>query len=87
MLEEKVVQAKSMGFDEVTYWITLAALRENLSSLFPTRSDTNQAVRPHKMARGLKFRIYNVEELYYQSSKKKGADLCLCFPVYKKQVF
>ena len=24
---------------------------------FPTRSDTNRAVKPHKMARGLKFRI------------------------------
>ena len=24
---------------------------------FPTRSHTNQAARPHKMARGLKFRI------------------------------
>ena len=27
------------------------------SSGFPTRSDTNQAVQPQKMARGLKFRI------------------------------
>ena len=34
-----------------------AMLQENLSSGFPTRSDTNQAVQPQKMARGLKFQI------------------------------
>ena len=34
-------------------------------SAFPTRSDTNQAVQPHKIARGLKFRIKEVEGLYY----------------------
>ena len=27
--------------------------------------DTNRAVQPQKMARGLKFRIYEIEELYY----------------------
>ena len=32
---------------------------------FPTRSVTNQAVRLHKMARGLKIIIHKVEELYY----------------------
>ena len=32
-------------------------IRENLSSGLPTRSDTNQAVQPQRMARGLKFRI------------------------------
>ena len=37
---------------------------ENRSSGFPTRSDTNRAVQPQKMARGLKFCIYEVEELY-----------------------
>ena len=31
---------------------------------FPTWSDTNQAVQLQKMARGLKFRIRKVEELY-----------------------
>ena len=63
---------------------------------FPTRSHTNQAVQPHKMARGLKFRIYEVEELYYLYSENKGADqlrgyreadLRLCFRVCKKPVF
>ena len=29
---------------------------------FPTWSDTNRAVQPQKIARGLKFRIQEVEE-------------------------
>ena len=41
---------------------------------FPTRSDTNQAVQLQKMARGLQFRIYKVEGLYYQCSENEGAD-------------
>ena len=44
------------------------------SSGFPTRPHTNQSVQPHKMASGLKFRIYEVEGLYYLCSKNKGAD-------------
>ena len=48
------------------------------------------------MARGLKFRIYLVEELYYPYSENKGADqlrgyreadLRLCFRICKKRVF
>ena len=34
-----------------------------MSSGFPTRSDTNRAVQPQKMARGLKFRIKEVEDV------------------------
>ena len=54
----------------------------------PTRSDTNKAVQPQKMAKGLKFRIHEVEGLYYLSSENKvadqirgyrEADLRLCF--------
>ena len=41
---------------------------------FLTRSDTNQAVQPLEMARGLKFCIKEVEGLYYPSSENKGAD-------------
>ena len=46
------------------------------------------------MARGLKFRIYEVEGLYYLCSENKGADqlrgyreadLCLCFRVCKNR--
>ena len=63
---------------------------------FPTRSDTNQAVQPQKMARGLKFQIKKVGGLYYQCSENKGADqLCgyreadlrLCFRICKTLVF
>ena len=46
-------------------------LRENPSSGFPTRPDTNQAVQ---MVRGLKFRILKAEGLYYLSSENEGAD-------------
>ena len=62
----------------------------------PTRSDTNRAVQLQKMARGLKFRIYEVEGLYYLCSENKGAnqlcgyleaDLRLCFRICKKPVF
>ena len=49
-------------------------LRENLSLGFPTRSDTNQAVQPQKIARGLKFCTSEVEGLYKLCSENKGAD-------------
>ena len=48
------------------------------------------------MARGLKFRIYKVEGLYYLSSENKDADqlrghceadLRLCFRIYAKRLF
>ena len=61
------------------------------SSGLPTRSDTNRAVQPHKMARGQK-----VEGLYFGCSENKGADqfrgyregdLRLCFRICKKPVF
>ena len=63
---------------------------------FPTRSDTNQAVQPQQIARGLKFRIKEVEGLYYQCSENKDADqlrgyreadLRLCFRICKMFVF
>ena len=41
-----------------------------MRKLFLTRSDTNQAVQPHKMARGLKFRIQEAEGLYYVAKTK-----------------
>ena len=70
--------------------------RENRSSGFPTRSDTNRAAQLLKMARDLKFRVYEEEVLYYLCSKNKGADqLCgyreadlrLCFRICKNQIF
>ena len=57
-----------------------------------TRSNTNQAVQPQKMARDLNFRISEVEGLYYLCSKNKdadqlpsdsAADLRLCFRICK----
>ena len=69
---------------------------KNRYSGFPTRSDTNRAVQSQKMAGGLKFRIKEVEGLYYPCSENKDADqlrdyreadLCLCFRICKKPVF
>ena len=66
------------------------------SSGFPTRSDTNRAVQPQMIARGLKLQIYEVERLYYLCSENKDtdqlrgyrkADLHLCFLICKKMVF
>ena len=59
---------------------------------FLTWSDINQAVQPQKVVRGLKFRIEEVEELYYLCSENKDvdqlrgyreADLRLCFRICK----
>ena len=47
-------------------------------------SDTNQAVQPLEMARGLKFCSKEVAVLYHPSSE---ADLCLCFRICKTLVF
>ena len=44
------------------------------SSGFPTRSDTNRAVQAKEMARGWKFLVYKVEELYFPCSENRGAD-------------
>ena len=41
---------------------------------FSTWSGTNHDVQLQKMARGLKFRIKNVEESFYLCSENKGAD-------------
>ena len=69
--------------------IRLASMRENRSSGFPTRCNTNRPVQSQKRARGLK-----EEELYYPSSENKYADqLCsycssdlhLCFGICKKR--
>ena len=37
-------------------------------------SDTNRALQPLKMARGLKFCVYEEEGLYYLCSENKGTD-------------
>ena len=43
--------------DGPVYNMSLVVRKPVLGGGVPTRSDTNQAVQPHKMARGLKFRI------------------------------
>ena len=73
-----------------------AATSENRSSGFPTRSHTNRAVQSLKIARDLKFRIYEAEGLCYPTGENKGADqlrghreadLRLCFRICKNPVF
>ena len=46
--------------------------REKTNKWILTRSDKNQAGQPLKVARGLKFRIKEVEVLYYPSSENQG---------------
>ena len=46
--------------------------KTGLSSGFLTRSETNRAVQPQKVARGLKFGILIEEGLYYLSSENKA---------------
>ena len=43
----------------------------------------NRTVQQQMMARGLKFRIYNVEKLDCLCSENKGADMRLCFRICK----
>ena len=59
-----------------------------------TRSDTNRAVQPQKMARELKFQIKIEEGSHYPCSENKGADqlrsycaadLHLCFCIAKSR--
>ena len=51
-----------------------------------------RAVRPQKMARGLKFLTVEVEDFIIYLAKTNAlishaADLCLCFCICKQQVF
>ena len=63
---------------------------------FPTKSNTNLAVRKHKMAKGLNLPIKTEDGLYYMCSENKGADqlrgchtadLPLCFRKYIEEVY
>ena len=64
--------------------------KTGLRDFRPGPTQTNRAVQPQKIARSLKFRIKEVEGLYYPCSEKKGADqlrgireadLRLCFHI------
>ena len=70
LLKQSQILCKKFNFKR-------ALSQENLSSGFPTRLDTIQAVQPQKMATDLKFRISEVGGLYYLCSENKGTDqLC-----------
>ena len=56
----------------------MSLVGEKLYSGFPTRPGTNRAVQSQKMARCLKFRIYEVEGLCYLCSESKGTDIFAC---------
>ena len=64
-------------------------LRIDIQQIYEPRCEKNglRGVQPQKMARGLKFRILEVEGLYYLCIENKGADLRLCFRICKKPVF
>ena len=64
----------------------LDVLQENLSSGFPTRSDTNWAVQPQKMARGFDF-VFKNQRVCTIYVVKAIADLHLCSAYAKKLVF
>ena len=53
-----------------------------MSSCFPTRSDTNRAVKQFKMARGVKFRIKEEEGFHYLQvcNDTKGTDQLRGYP-------
>ena len=60
--------------------------QENLSFGFPTRSDTNWAVQPQKMTRGLKFWIKEEEGLYYSAFAGSGSLLLMRgFQIFAKR--
>ena len=73
-----------------------ATASENQQFGFQTRSNSGSPVHAQKLDRGLKFRIWEEEVLYYLCSKNKDADqLCsyctadlrLCFCIYKMLIF
>ena len=61
-----------------------------LSYVTCLRLDTNQAVQPQIVIRGLKFQIYQIykiEGLYYLCSENKGADKLCGYRICENQVF
>ena len=83
-------------YDEAETKVYDPVREEKTTNLFPTRSDTNQALQSQKMVRGWKFWIWKVEELYHPCSENNGADqlrsdceadLRLCFRLYRLLIF
>ena len=76
--------------------IKWASSRENLSSGFSTKVDSNRPAQLQKLGRGLKFRVQKLEVLYYLGGENKGViRLCGCagwvcafvVRIWHKQVF
>ena len=57
--------------------IILAAMRENLSSGFPTKWDSNRPAKLQRLARKLKFRLLQVWMWYFPKSEKTKALISL----------
>ena len=65
----------SMSTETSTLWLVtvdMSLVMRKPGSGFPTRFDTNRSVQSHKMARSLKFRLKEVEGLYYPYSETKA---------------
>ena len=94
--DREAIHKMPQGATKGPPYLIWAATWENWSSGFPTRSHTNKPVRLQRMARSSKFRIQEVEGLYYPCSENKDADqlrgyregdLHLCFRICKNPVF
>ena len=67
--------------------VSLSRVTRNSVFGFPARLDTNWAVLPEKMARGLKFQICEVEGLYYLCSEINAQLICAFVFTYAKSRF
>ena len=79
--------SRDMAHMWLCHTVIWAMSRENLSSGFATREDTNRPAQPQKLGRCVKFWIWKLEVLYHLGSKQQRcwsdcadaqADLHLC---------
>ena len=90
------MQDRALSDEAMESFLQVSRLVGKPTMWFQNRSDTNWPVQAQKIARGMKFRIKEVERLYYPCSENKGADqlrgyreadLRLCFRICKLLVF
>ena len=71
-------------------------MRKPVLEVSDLRANTNLALQPQKLARGMEFQNKKVKGFYYLCSENKGvgqshgnrtADLCFWFAMCRKQVF
>ena len=67
---------KISPFTSIVQFIFELRHEKNVSSVFPIRSDTNQAAQPPKMARGFKFRIRKKRACTFYVAKTKALISC-----------